>query len=122
MLHVSPFCRVEGRYAFRVRQTPDSVSVSIDYKDADGLLIRTAVGGRLKPLTRPAALAALLRQPMLTVGVIARIHWQALRLAIKRTPFYGKQPAPGRTAEAPTDPTAAGQARPSAAARPISSD
>ncbi|MFL9864395.1 DUF1365 domain-containing protein [Paraburkholderia fungorum] len=122
VLHVSPFCRVEGRYEFRVRQTSNSVSVSIDYKDADGLLIRTAVGGRLKPMTRPAALAALLRQPMLTVGVVARIHWQALRLAIKKAPFYGKNPAPGRTADASTDHTAAGQDQPSAAARPISSD
>lgn len=122
VLHVSPFCRVEGRYEFRVRQTSNSVSVSIDYKDADGLLIRTAVGGRLKPLTRSAALAALMRQPMLTLGVVARIHWQALRLALKKAPFYGRNPAPGRTADAPTDHTAAGEAEPSTAARPISSD
>jgi DUF1365 family protein len=78
------------------------------------------LGGRLKPLTRSRALAALIRQPLLTVGVVARIHWQALRLAIKKAPFYGKNPAPGRTAAAPTDHAAAGQ--PSAAARPISSD
>ncbi|HEX3635726.1 MAG TPA: DUF1365 domain-containing protein [Paraburkholderia sp.] len=124
VLHVSPFCRVEGSYEFRVRETPNSASVSIDYRDADGLLIRTALGGRLKPLTRSAALAALIRQPLLTVGVVARIHWQALRLAIKRAPFYGKHPAPGRTADASTDAStdhaATGQA--SAAARPISSD
>ncbi|MFL9907695.1 DUF1365 domain-containing protein [Paraburkholderia sp. RL17-337-BIB-A] len=124
VLHVSPFCRVEGSYEFRVRETPNSAFVSIDYRDADGLLIRTALGGRLKPLTRSAALAALIRQPLLTVGVVARIHWQALRLAVKRAPFYGKHPAPGRTADASTDAStdyaATGQA--SAAARPVSSD
>ncbi|MFM0250066.1 DUF1365 domain-containing protein [Paraburkholderia sediminicola] len=124
VLHVSPFCRVEGRYEFRVRETPNRASVSIDYEDLDGLLIRTALGGRLKPLTRSRALAALIRQPLLTVGVVARIHWQALRLAIKKAPFYGKNPAPGRTADASTDAStdhaAAGQ--PSAAARPISSE
>ncbi|MFL9898999.1 DUF1365 domain-containing protein [Paraburkholderia fungorum] len=124
VLHVSPFCRVEGSYKFRVRETPNSASVSIDYRDADGLLIRTALGGRLKPLTRSTALAALIRQPLLSIGVVARIHWQALRLAVKRAPFYGKHPVPGRTAAASTDTStdhaAAGQA--SAAARPISSD
>ena len=120
VLHVSPFCRVEGSYEFRVRETPNSALVSIDYHDVDGLLIRTALGGRLKALTRSTALAALIRQPLLTVGVVARIHWQALRLALKKAPFYGKHPAPSRTADAPTDHAAAGQS--SAAARPISSD
>lgn len=120
VLHVSPFCRVEGAYTFRVREACNSASVSIDYHDADGLLIRTALGGRLTPLTRASALAALLRQPLLTVGVVARIHWQALRLALKKAPFHGKHPAPARTGEAPANHAAAGQ--PSAAARPISSD
>ncbi|WNC88953.1 DUF1365 domain-containing protein [Paraburkholderia sp. FT54] len=120
VLHVSPFCRVEGGYTFRVRQACNSASVSIDYHDADGLLIRTALGGRLTPLTRASALAALLRQPLLTVGVVARIHWQALRLALKKAPFHGKHCAPRRTADAPTDHAAAGQS--SAATRPISSD
>jgi DUF1365 family protein len=120
VLHVSPFCRVEGGYAFRVREASNSASVSIDYHDADGLLIRTALGGRLTPLTRASALAALLRQPLLTVGVIARIHWQALRLALKKVPFHGKHPAPARSGDAPTDHAAAG--RQSAAARPLSSD
>ncbi|MGF6768903.1 DUF1365 family protein [Paraburkholderia sp. GAS199] len=120
VLHVSPFCRVEGGYAFRVNEAPTSASVAIDYEDAEGLLIRTALGGRLTPMTRTTALAALLRQPLLSVAVVARIHWQAARLALKKAPFYGKHPAPARSADASTDPIAAGQ--PSAAARPISSD
>lgn len=100
VLHVSPFCQIEGHYRFRVRETQQASSVSIDYHDADGLLIRTAVGGRLRPLTRVAALGALARQPLLTFGVVARIHWQALRLLVKKVPFYGKHPAPGRNADA----------------------
>ncbi|MDE1183493.1 DUF1365 domain-containing protein [Paraburkholderia sp.] len=94
VLHVSPFCRVEGGYTFRVHESRQRTSVAIDYHDADGLLIRTMLGGRLAPLTRAAALGALARQPLLTLGVVARIHWQALRLFIKRVPFYGKHPAP----------------------------
>lgn len=97
VLHVSPFCRVEGAYRFRVRDTAAGSSVAIDYHDANGLLIRTALGGRLTPLTRAAALAALIRQPLLSVGVVVRIHWQALRLAIKKAPFYGKHPEPAQT-------------------------
>ena len=101
VLHVSPFCRVEGGYRFRVRETQSASSVAIDYRDAEGLLIRTALGGRLLPLTRAAALGALARQPFLTLGVVARIHWQALRLFAEKVPFYGKHPAPGRDPEVP---------------------
>ncbi|WP_143026219.1 DUF1365 domain-containing protein [Paraburkholderia fungorum] len=120
VLHVSPFCRVEGSYTFRVKEGADRSSVAIDYHDADGLLIRTALSGRLTPLTRASAFAALIRQPLLSVGVVVRIHWQAVRLALKKTPFYGKHPAPGRSTDASTDPVAA--ARTSAAAQPVSSD
>ena len=128
VLHVSPFCRVEGSYTFRVRENVGSAlaSVSIDYHDADGLLIRTALAGRLTPLTRASAVAALIRQPLLTVGVVAGIHWQALRLALKLVPFYGKDPAPVRFADASPDPESAAAAaavtQPRAAAQPISSD
>jgi DUF1365 family protein len=74
-------------------------AIAIDYHDADGLLIRTALGGRLQPLTGRAALGALARQPWLTVGVVVRIHWQAVRLLLKKVPFHGKHPGPGRGAQ-----------------------
>jgi hypothetical protein len=32
--------------------------------------------------------SALLRYPFMTVKVVAAIHWQALRLLLKRTPFH----------------------------------
>jgi DUF1365 family protein len=33
----------------------------------------------------------------MTLGVIARIHWQALRLWRKRVPVFRKPPAPSPT-------------------------
>jgi uncharacterized protein len=91
-LHVSPFCDVQGHYAFRVRRVEDRVSVSIDYHDDDGLLIRTAIGLKAQPLTRGLAWRTALSQPLLAVAVIARIHWQALLLWKKRVPCYGRTP------------------------------
>jgi DUF1365 family protein len=91
-LHVSPFCAVEGHYAFRLHENERGSSISIDYHDAQGLLIRTAVAMKKLPLTRNNAMRALARQPLLTVGVVARIHFQALLLWLKKVPFYGKQP------------------------------
>ncbi|GAC1533896.1 MAG: DUF1365 domain-containing protein [Ramlibacter sp.] len=94
--HVSPFCNVEGRYRFRFLVTParDRTVVRIDYDDAAGPLLQTSVSGALEPLTMHAMRRALWGHPLMTLAVIARIHWQALRLAAKRVPFFGK-PAPG---------------------------
>jgi uncharacterized protein len=91
-LHVSPFCDVRGDYAFRVRRHGERLSIAIDYHDENGLLIRTAIGLRARPLTGALAWRTLLAQPMLAAGVIVRIHWQALRLWIKRVPFHGRHP------------------------------
>jgi len=93
LLHVSPFCKVEGGYRFRFIERAGRGFAGIDYHDADGLLIRTSIGGKLAPWTPTNLRRALFGQPLLTLGVIARIHWQALRLWLKRVPFYRK-PAP----------------------------
>lgn len=96
VFHVSPFCRIEGRYRFRfmLGGADDARWVGrIDYDDEQGPLLLTSVSGALEPLTRRALLRALLLYPAFTFGVIARIHWQALKLAAKRVPFISK-PAP----------------------------
>lgn len=87
-LHVSPFCRVEGGYQFRFIESSATAVVRIDYHDRDGLLLRTAIGGRLQPFDAVHLRRVLLRQPLLALQVICRIHWQALRLWIKGVPFF----------------------------------
>jgi DUF1365 family protein len=93
---VSPFCQVEGSYRFRFMLTPDlrRTVARIDYDDADGPLIETSVSGSLQPLTATSVRRALLHYPAMTWNVLARIHWQALKLWIKRVPFIGKGPLP----------------------------
>ncbi len=93
-LHVSPFCQVQGHYRFRFRLGASTHCTGIDYHDTDGLLIRTALSGHPVALTARAVLGAVLRYPLLGIGVVARIHWQALRLWLKRVPFFSKPPAP----------------------------
>ncbi|WP_255696583.1 DUF1365 domain-containing protein [Paralcaligenes sp. KSB-10] len=89
-LHVSPFCRVEGRYQFRVRDTADTSFVGIDYFDSAGLVLRTSIGGRKSVLNRQSATQALMRQPFMTFSIIARIYWQAVRLWLANVPFFPK--------------------------------
>ncbi|GGY14560.1 DUF1365 domain-containing protein [Paludibacterium paludis] len=96
-LHVSPFCKVEGHYRFRFTEQVNRSLTRIDYHDAAGVLLRTSISGRLRALTSKTAATALLRQPLLTMGVVARIHWQALKLWLQRVPFFRK-PYPPATA------------------------
>lgn len=92
-LYVSPFCRVEGHYEFRLRDTTDTSFVGIDYFDTAGLVLRTSIGGRKRVLNRQAALQAVIGQPLMTFSIIVRIYWQALRLALHKVPFFFKQQA-----------------------------
>lgn len=96
--HVSPFCRVEGRYRFRFMRARDGelarTVVRVDHDDADGPLIKTSVSGELHLLTPAALRRALWRYPAMTLMVMARIHWQALQLWLKRIRFFSKPAAP----------------------------
>jgi DUF1365 family protein len=97
VFHVSPFCRVEGEYRFRfmraVHHGQERTVACVDLDDSEGLLLQTSVSGVLEPVSGAAVRRALLRHPAMTLGLIARIHWQAARLWFKRVPFFSK-PAP----------------------------
>lgn len=99
VFHVSPFCKVEGGYRFRFMRTgaadaPERTVVRIDYDDTEGPLLQTSVSGHLQPVSAHALRRALWQYPAMTLGVIARIHWHALRLWFKRVQFFRKPEPP----------------------------
>ncbi|MFZ6757110.1 DUF1365 domain-containing protein [Undibacterium sp. Ji50W] len=62
----------------------------IDYDDADGPLLLTSITGVERDFTDWRIVQVLLRYPFMTLGVVLRIHLQALRLWIRRVPFISK--------------------------------
>lgn len=94
VFHVSPFCRVAGDYRFRFLRTATRSVARVDHHDEAGVLLQTSMSGTLAPLTRARVREAFFGMPLMTFGVIARIHWQALRLWVKRVPFFSKPAAP----------------------------
>jgi uncharacterized protein len=90
--HVSPFFDVTGCYTFRVRHDSECTRVAIDYADAGKVLLRTALTLHASPLGGRLAFGTLMCHPLVIAAVLLRIHWQALRLWLKRVPFYGTRP------------------------------
>ena len=93
VFHVSPFCQIQGGYRFRFMRTEARTVARVDHDDEHGALLQTSVSGRLAPLTARAVRQAFFGMPLMTLGVMLRIHWQALQLWLKRVPFVVK-PAP----------------------------
>ncbi|MDO8300538.1 DUF1365 domain-containing protein [Lacisediminimonas sp.] len=102
-LYVSPFCEVAGGYRFRFMQAERTGAkgetlvrhvARIDYGDDGGPLLLTSIAGTARPMTAARTLAAFLRMPLMTLGIVARIHLHALRLYIKRLPLVRKPAAP----------------------------
>jgi hypothetical protein len=96
VFHVSPFCAVSGGYRFRFETDPAATRVRIDYDDPQGRMLITTVSGAARPVATAALLRAFFAYPWMTAGVIARIHWQALRLWLKGVPFFSKPLPPVR--------------------------
>jgi DUF1365 family protein len=94
VFHVSPFCQIEGGYRFRFMRTADRTVARVDHDDAAGPLLQTSVSGRLAALTPASSRQAFFGMPLMTLGVLLRIHLQALQLWIKRVPFVSKPPPP----------------------------
>ena len=104
VFHVSPFCEVSGGYRFRFMRTaqlhPNEQSEAgrtvarIDYDDASGPLIQTSVSGVLHAVTAQTLRRALWGYPAMTLAIMGRIHWHALRLWLKRVRFHRKPEAP----------------------------
>ena len=92
-LHVSPFFGLDQTYEYAFSQPGDDVWARIHVRDADGAHPLTAVlHGRRRELSNRSLGTLLLRYPVQPVQVTALIHFEALRLWLKRVPFHHKPP------------------------------
>ena len=95
--HVSPFMDLAMSYDFGVTPPGDSCVIRITARDADGPLLSASFAGRGRPLTDAALLSAWLRHPLLTLKVVAGIHWEALKIWRKRVGYRPKPPEPAES-------------------------
>ncbi len=81
--YVSPFLSRDCRYQFRIRPPGDDVSVAIQEEEAGLPILNASFAGARTRLTDGTLLKMLLRYPLMTVKVVAAIHYEAVRLMLK---------------------------------------
>ncbi len=86
--HVSPFIDMDIHYDWRFRVPGGTLSVHlIDYQKGRKLFDATLELKR-QEINRRSLTWMLIKYPFMTVKVSSMIYWQALRLTLKKTPFY----------------------------------
>ena len=85
-MHVSPFLPMDMRYEFRV--APPGIEraalrLGVSAHDTNGPMLVAQFDAVRRPLGDAALLSVFLTHPLLTLKVIAGIHWEALRLWLK---------------------------------------
>lgn len=93
-LYVSPFYKIEGEYRFSMTPPGEAFDLRI-VKARDGRpdFVATQSASR-RPLSDRVLLGLFFALPLMTLKVVAAIHWEALRLWLKGAPFGPRPPGP----------------------------
>lgn len=92
--YVSPFSDLDLAFDFRFDPPGDHLGVWIDNHAGNEKTLISSLTGERRELTTASLLAMTLRYPLITLKVIALIHWEALRLWWKGLPFRYKEADP----------------------------
>lgn len=91
-MYVSPFTPMDCRYDFAVVPPGKDIGVTIRQSDDEGPILNASFTGTYKPLTTGNLVAAIVRHPLMTLKVIAGIHYEAFHLWRKGVPYFSHTP------------------------------
>jgi uncharacterized protein len=91
--HVSPFMPMERSYQWSFTEPDRSLYVHMRVSKGDQVDFDASLALQRRPLDGRSLARVLWRYPLMTMQVITAIHWQALRLWLKRAPVHDHPPA-----------------------------
>ncbi|TCK23646.1 hypothetical protein EV667_3485 [Ancylobacter aquaticus] len=92
--YVSPFMDMGLTYSFRVTPPGEELRIAILASDAEGPVLSAVQTAIRRPLNDRQLLRAMLSYPLLTLKVIAGIHWEALWIWAKGVGLRPRPKAP----------------------------
>jgi DUF1365 family protein len=92
--YVSPYSDVDVAFDFRLRVPGDRLDLRIDDFAGESRTLASSLTGARRPLTGLRLAGWTIKYPLITLRVISLIHWHALRLWLKRVPWFAKSARP----------------------------
>ncbi len=89
--YVSPFIEMDTNFDFDLHIPDEKLQLKIDDYDKEGnRFFISTLSGQRKPLKDATLLRYFFSFPLITLKVISLIHWQALKLWLKKIPYHKK--------------------------------
>ncbi len=98
-MHVSPFLPMDLRYGWHSTTPGPHLAVHLNVLKNQQRILDATLSLRRQPITGWNLVKALVRFPLITLKVIAAIHWEALRLWWKGIPYCPHPPTPVKSVE-----------------------
>jgi DUF1365 family protein len=86
--HVSPFLPMDLEYDWRLAEDERGLAIHMTDLAQSEPVFHARITLARRPLDRAGLARALCAYPLQPLRVVAAIYWQALRLWLKRTPFF----------------------------------
>jgi DUF1365 family protein len=90
--YLSPFIDMDTQFDFDLQIPGEKLQIKIDDYDKEGnRFFISTLSGQRKPITDANLLLYFISFPLITLKIIGAIHWQALKLWLKKIPYHKKE-------------------------------